>query len=172
MKKPNKFQNFISTAFIRCTGYTYSNMARLFLRLFVGVMLMQFGIRHLVNYSTLCLDFPTILGMSHECCLILMIIVEIVCSLFIMVGFLTRLSVIPPIIAMLCAEFYILHDMLPTTSAYGLESTQPGYLPVMFIGIYLYFLLAGPGKISLDYFISIFLIGRNGKDEKKELEEV
>ena len=57
-------------------------------------------------------------------------------------------------------------------SAYGLDSTQPGYLPVMFIGIYLFILLAGPGKISLDYFISIFLIGRQGKDEHKELEEV
>ena len=42
----------------------------------------------------------------------------------------------------------------------------------MFIGIYLFILLAGPGKISLDYFISIFLIGRQGKDEHKELEEV
>lgn len=168
----NKFQKFCASTFIRFTGYTYSNMARLFLRLFVGVMFMQFGIRHLVNYSSMSVDFPTIFGWSHECCLIMMIVVEIVCSLFIMVGFLTRLSTIPPIISMVAAEYYILHDMLPDVSAYGLDSTQPGYLPVMFIGIYLFILLAGPGKISLDYFISIFLIGRQGKDEHKELEEV
>lgn len=168
----NKFQKFCASTFIRFTGYTYSNMARLFLRLFVGVMFMQFGIRHLVNFSTMSLDFPTIFDWSHESCLILMIAVEIICSLFIMVGFLTRLSTIPPIISMVAAEYYILHDMLPDVSAYGLDSTQPGYLPVMFIGIYLFILLAGPGKISLDYFISIFLIGRQGKDEHKELEEV
>lgn len=57
-------------------------------------------------------------------------------------------------------------------SAYGIDSTQPGYLPIMFIGIYLFTLLAGPGKISLDYFISLFIIGRQGKDEKEALDEV
>ena len=101
-----------------------------------------------------------------------MIVIEIVCSLLIMVGFLTRLATLPPIASMVAAEYYILHDMLPDVSAYGLDSIQPGYLPIMFIGIYLYILLAGPGKISLDYFISIFLISRLDKDEKKELEEV
>lgn len=51
---------------------------------------------------------------------------------------------------------------------------MPGYLPLMFIGIYLFILLAGPGKISLDYFISIFIISARGKDqsETEELEEV
>lgn len=165
-------QKFLSNTFVSCTGYTYTNMARLFLRLFVGVMFMQFGIRHLVGYEQLRLTFPTIFGWSHETCLVLMIIVEILCSLCIMVGFLTRIAVIPPIFTMVAAEYYILHDLLPDTMVYGLSSTQPGYLPVMFIGIYLFILLAGPGKISLDYFISIFLIGRHGKDEQEELEEV
>ncbi|MBD5244734.1 MAG: DoxX family protein [Barnesiella sp.] len=167
-----RFQQIVSDTFVRCTGYTYSNMARLFMRLFVGVMFLQFGIRHLVGFSQLSTDFPSMLGMSSSTCLILMIIVEIVCSLFIMVGFLTRIFVIPPIIAMIAAEYYILHDLLPHTMVYGIDSTQPGYLPIMFIGIYLFILLAGPGKISLDYFISIFLISRNGKDEKEELDEV
>ncbi|MCC8070414.1 MAG: DoxX family protein [Bacteroidales bacterium] len=168
----NRFKHLMMDLFVRCTGFTYSNMARLFLRLFVGIMFMQFGIRHLVSYSTICHSFPTILGMSSEACLILMIINEILCSLLIMVGFLTRLSTIPPILSMIAAEYYILHDLLPDTSIYGIDSTQPGYLPIMFIGIYVFILLAGPGKISLDYFISIFIIDRHGKDEKEELEEV
>lgn len=167
-----KLQHLIATAFIRTTGYTYSNMARLFIRLFVGVMFMQFGIRHLVNYSVMVETFPIVLGWSHETCLILMIITELLCSLLIMVGFMTRLATIPPIISMVAAEYYILHDMLPHVAMYGLDSTEPGYLPIMFIGIYLYIILAGPGKISLDYFISLFLISRHGKDESQELEEV
>lgn len=154
------------------TGYTYSNMARLFMRLFVGVMFMQFGIRHLVNFSELSTDFPTVLGMSSITCLSLMIAIELICSLCIMVGFLTRLMTIPPILSMVAAEYYILHNLLPHASAYGLDSTQPGYLPIMFIGIYLFILLAGPGKISLDYFISLFIISRQGRDEKEELDEV
>lgn len=162
----------MSRIFLRFTGYTYSNMARLFMRLFVGIMFMQFGIRHLVNFSELSPVFPTIFGMEPQTCLIIMIVIEILCSLLIMVGFFTRLATIPPILSMLAAEYYILHDLLPHTYIYGLNSTDPGYLPIMFIGIYLFILLAGPGKISLDYFISIFIISRQGRDEKEELDEV
>ena len=167
-----KISDILSRLFLRFTGYTYSNMARLFLRLFVGVMFMQFGIRHLVNFNELCADFPTVLGISSEASLILMIIIELVCSLLIMVGFLTRLATIPPIIAMIAAEYYILHDLLPHSLIHGLTWDQPGYLPIMFIGIYLFILLAGPGKISLDYLISLFIISSEGRDEKEELEEV
>lgn len=168
----DKFKELAARMFVRFSGYTYSNMARLFMRLFVGIMFLQFGIRHLVNYHELSPDFPAVLGLGSATCLTLMIIIELVCSLFIMVGFLTRISTIPPIVSMIAAEYYILHDMLPQTSAYGLDSTQPGYLPIMFIGVYLFILLAGPGKISLDYLISIYLISRQGKDEKEELDEV
>lgn len=160
------------SCFLRLTGYTYSNLARLFMRLFVGVMFLQFGIRHLVNFVELSATFPTVLGFSHECSLILMIVIEVVCSLMIMVGFLTRLAVVPPIVSMIAAEYYILHDMLPNLPAYGLDSTDPGYLPIMFIGIYVYMLIAGPGKISLDYFFSLYLIGQRGRYEEEELEEV
>lgn len=147
-------------------------MGRLFIRLFVGVMMLQFGIRHLVNFNNLCHTFPTVLDMTPECSLIIMIVIELLCSLCTMVGFVTRLSVIPPIIAMIAAEYYILHDMVPYLPAYGLDSTDPGYLPIMFIGIYMFILIAGPGKISLDYFISLFLIEQKGKTEEEMLEEV
>lgn len=162
----------ITNVFLRLTGYTYTNLARLFVRLFVGIMLLQFGIRHLVNYNELCATFPTVMDMSSSTSLVLMIIIEVVCSLLIMMGFLTRLSTIPPILAMCAAEYYILHDMVPYLPAYGLDSTDPGYLPIMFIGIYIYMLIAGPGKISLDYFISLYVINLRGKDEEEELEEV
>lgn len=166
-----KIKHWLGNVFVRFTGYTYSNMGRLFLRLFVGVMFMQFGIRHLVNYNILRADFPSVLGLDPECCLVLMIITELVCSLLIMVGFLTRLATIPPIVSMIAAEYYILHDMLPHISVYGIDSTQPGYLPIMFIGIYMFILLAGPGKISLDYFVSLNIIAERGRTEE-DLEEV
>ncbi len=165
---------FFENLFLRCTGYTYSNLARLFMRLFVGIMFMQFGIRHLVNFSTLRYTFPSVLGIGSETSLIIMICIELICSLCIMIGFLTRLSVLPPVISMIIAEYHILHDLLPGTLTYSISCTQPGYLPLMFIGIFLYLLIAGPGKISLDYFISLFIISKRGKDETEteELEEV
>ena len=162
----------IVNLFLRLTGYTYTNLGRLFMRLFVGIMLLQFGIRHLVNFDLLSDKFPAVFSMSSTTSLVLMIIIETVCSLLIMVGFLTRLSTIPPIIAMCCAEYYILHDMVPNLPVYGLDSTDPGYLPIMFIGIYIWMLIAGPGKISLDYFISLYIINARDKDEEDELEDV
>lgn len=165
----NTLSDLLARVFLKFTGYTYTNLGRLFIRLFVGIMFMQFGIRHLVNYHTLASDFPTILGLSSPTCLILMIIVELVCSLFIMAGFLTRLSVIPPALTMFAAEWYILHDLLPaSTSIYGIGSTEPGYLPIMFIGVYMFIFIVGPGKISLDYFISLLLIGRRGQSKRSE----
>ena len=71
---------------------------------------------------------------------------------------------------MLFAEHYILAD-IHTVSPYLIDSIQPGYLPIMFIGIYLFIILAGPGKISLDYFISLFLLSSRGKDDNKALDE-
>lgn len=165
-------QYFFSDLFLRFTGYTYSNMSRLFIRLFVGVMFMQFGIRQLMHFEQLRDTFPSIFGIAPEASLVIMICVELICSLCIMFGFLTRLSTIPPIIVMVAAEYYILYDLMPGIPLAGIESTQPGYLPIMFIGIYLYILLAGPGKISVDYLISLYLIERENRDEKTALEEV
>lgn len=114
---------FFENLFLRCTGYTYSNLARLFMRLFVGIMFMQFGIRHLVNFSTLRYTFPSVLGIGSETSLIIMICIELICSLCIMIGFLTRLSVLPPVISMIIAEYHILHDLLPDTLTYSISCT-------------------------------------------------
>ena len=168
----SRLLNPIAFTFVKCTGFTYSNLSRLFIRLFVGVMFMQFGIRHLVSFDALADNFPTIFDWSSQDCLIIMIVIEIVCSLFIMIGFLTRIFVIPPILTMVAAEHYILNKLVPQISIWGLDSTDPGYLPIMFIGIFLFIILAGPGKISLDYFISIFLLSRNGRDEDEEMADV
>lgn len=162
-------RNPVARMFLGITGFTYTNMARLFVRLFVGLMFLQFGIRHLVNYNELALTFPTVLGMSHVAALNTMITIELLCSLLIMAGFLTRIAVIPPIISMVAAEVYILRDMVPNLPVYSLDSTDPGYLPIMFIGFYIFILLAGPGKISLDYFISLYLLSQADSDEEKEM---
>lgn len=168
----NPFIKFLRETYLRFTGYTYSNMARLFMRLFVGVMFIQFGIRQLVTYETIRYTFPSVMGISPEASLIIMICVELICSLFIMAGFLTRLSCVPPIFTMIAAEYYILHDLMPSTPIAGIDSTAPGYLPIMFIGIYFFILLAGPGRISLDYMFSLYMIEQDNRDEESALEEV
>ena len=89
-----------------------------------------------------------------------------------MFGCLTRLASIPPIISMIIAENVILTEIVHQVP-YTLASTQPGYLPVMFIGIFIFIILAGPGKISLDYLISLhYLNYSSDKNEEEALKEV
>ncbi|MDE7108785.1 MAG: DoxX family protein [Muribaculaceae bacterium] len=145
-------------------------MGRLFLRLFVGIMLMQFGVRQIAHFYELNTVFPSVLGLDSEASLITMTVIEIVCSIFIMFGFLTRFMTIPPIVSMIVAEYYLLHDFVSEAS-YSLDWQQQGYLPIMFLGIYFFILLVGPGKISVDYFLSLHIIHSENKSEG-ELEEV
>lgn len=161
---------FIKKLYIRFSGYSYTNLGRLFLRLFVGVMLLQFGVRQLTHFDTVCQVFPAVLGMSAETSLIFMICIEMVCPVFIMFGFLTRLMVVPPLIAMTVAETYLLGNLVH--EAYLLDWQVPVYLPIMFIGIFIFIMLVGPGKISVDYFYSLHLIHSDNKSEEEELEEV
>lgn len=156
--------------YFKFTGYSYANLGRLFLRLFIGIMLMQFGVRQIVNFDVIKYSFPGVIGMTGHATLIIMICIEIVCSTFIMFGFLTRIMIIPPFIAMILAEYHILHDYVGE-SAYMLDWYQIGYVPILFMGIYFFLLLVGPGKISVDYFLSLHIIHTENKSEG-ELEEV
>ena len=140
------------------------------MRLFVGIMLMQFGIRQIANFEALKYAFPDVIGMGSHASLVVMICIEIVCSTFIMFGFLTRLMTIPPFVAMILAEYHILHNYV-NEAAYLLDWQQQGYVPILFLGIYFFLLLVGPGKISVDYFLSLHIIHTENKSEG-ELEEV
>lgn len=161
---------FIKRTYFRFTGYSYTNLGRLFLRLFVGIMLMQFGVRQIAHYYEMCDIFPPVFGMTSSASLMVMIAVEVICSAFIMFGFLTRFMILPPFVAMIVAEYHLLHDYV-SDAAYLLDWQQQGYLPIMFLGIYFFLLLVGPGKISVDYFLSLHIIHSENKSEG-ELEEV
>lgn len=161
---------WIKRTYFKATGYSYTNLGRLFLRLFVGIMLMQFAIRQIDTFDSLKELFPGVIGMTGHASLIVMICIELVCSFFIMWGFLTRLMIIPPFVAMILAEYHLLHDYIHE-SAYLVDWQQPAYVPIMFMGIYAFLLLVGPGKISVDYFLSLHIIHTENKSEG-ELEEV
>lgn len=166
-----RFSEICKKIYFWSTGYSYTNLGRLFLRLFTGLMLIQFGIRQIINFASDSAIFPSILGLSPEGSCILMIVIEITCSLFIMAGFMTRLMIIPPFIAMVIGEIYTLTVLTHGVAPYTLSWMKPGYLPVMFLGIFFFMLLVGPGKISVDYFLSLHIIHTDNKSES-ELEEV
>ena len=142
---------FFKNLFLYSVGHTYSNLSRLFLRLFTGIMFLQLCIRQVLNFDSIANTFDGFLGLSPDVAMTLLVIVELLCAVCIMLGFLTRLAVLFPLGLMLVAEKVILSSQ--ATVSDQLFNFAPGY-PVMFMGIFVFMLLAGPGKISLDYFIA------------------
>ena len=161
----------IKRMFLYSAGLTFTNMARLFIRLFTGVMFMQFGIRQISNFSTLAPTFHDFMGLGSETSLLLMIMIEIICSTLIILGLFTRFALIPPIVSMVIAELVLIQELMMQQTASFYE-WQVIFLPILFLGIFLFMMLAGPGKISLDYIISVNLtsIDEKGEAEAKEFE--
>ena len=143
--------NFFKNLFLYSVGHTYSNLSRLFLRLFTGIMFLQLCIRQMLNFDQIVPTFNGFLGMSPEASVTALVIVEMLCAVCIMLGLLTRLAVLFPLGIMLVAEDVIMSSQVSVPDQ--LYNFQPGY-PVMFIGIFIFMLLSGPGKISLDYIIA------------------
>ncbi len=142
--------NFFKNLFLYSVGHTYGNLSRLFLRLFTGIMFLQLSIRQMLSFDEIVSSFDGFLGLAPEGAMTVLLVVELLCAVCIMLGFLTRLAVLFPMGLMLEAE----NILLPQASVTDpLFSFLPGY-PIMFIGIFVYMLLAGPGKISLDYLIA------------------
>lgn len=142
---------FFKNLFLYSAGHTYSNLSRLFLRLFTGIMFLQLCIRQMLNFDDLVHSFDGFLGLSPEGGMTVLVVIESLCAVCIMLGLLTRLAVLFPLGLMLVAEKIIMSSQTSVPSQ--LFNFQPGY-PVMFIGIFVFMLLAGPGKISLDYIIA------------------
>jgi len=167
----NRIIHPLKRFYLRTTGYSYVNMGRLFLRLFVGIMFIHFGVRQIACYSELKDSFPALMGMTSEASLICMILIEMICSVFIMAGMFTRIMCVPPFIAMSLAEYYLLSDAM-SPPPYELSWQNVGYLPVLFMGIYFFIILVGPGKISIDYVLSLHIIHTENCNEDDELEQV
>ena len=142
---------FFKNLFLYSVGHTYSNLSRLFLRLFTGIMFLQLCIRQMLNFDQIVPTFNGFLGLSPEASMTALVVIELLCAVFIILGFLTRLAVLFPLVLMLVVEK--LFFSAQTTVTDQMFNFGPGY-PVMFIGIFIYMLLAGPGKISLDYIIA------------------
>lgn len=158
--------NLVRQIYFKTTGYSFTHMGRLFLRMFVGLMLSQFGIRQILG-ETADQMIPLLPYISEGLSLWLIITVELVCPFLFMIGFFTRVSILPPFVLMIvsCAKMCAQYEMG------SLAFAQMFCTPFLFMGIFVFLLLVGPGKISLDYFYSLHLISRH-KGKEEDLEEV
>ena len=148
--------------FLYSVGHTYGNLSRLFLRLFTGVMFLQFGMRQILHFNEIAPTFSGFWGISPELSITLVVVIELLSATCIILGLLTRIAVVPAFVLMGYVESLLMGPV--GVSSNQLFIFQPGY-PVMVMGIFIYMMLAGPGKISIDYLIAL-LLDRNKEDDE------
>lgn len=120
----------------------YTNIVLLVARLGVAGLMLTHGwpkLQKLMAGGEIKFDDP--IGIGATASLVLVIFAEVVCSVLIGIGFKTRLATIPLIATMLAAGF-IIHASDP------IGQKEKSFL---FLIIYVFLLLKGSGKISLDY---------------------
>lgn len=126
----------------------YSNSTGLSLlvaRVGIAALMLTHGIpKLLMLLSGAPVQFPSVFGMSPELSLGLAVFAEVVGSLFILVGFATRLAAVPLIITMVIAAI-VIHGADP------LGVKEPSLLYLL---VYSVLFIAGSGKYSVDYFLS------------------
>ena len=88
-------------------------------------------------------QFPGLFGMSSELSLTLTVFAEVVCSLFILIGFGTRLATIPLIITMLVAVLYV----------HGADPFAKQESGLQYLLAYVLLFVTGSGKYSVDYIL-------------------
>jgi len=121
-----------------------TGIALLFARVGIAVLMLTHGIPKLMMlFSGAPVQFPPVLGMSAELSLGLTVFAEVVCSVFLLTGFATRIATIPLIITMLVAVMFI-HAADPFTKQ------EPA---LQYLLVYIVLLITGSGKFSIDYFL-------------------
>jgi len=109
-------------------------------RVSISVMMMMHGVPKFLKLMSGDVGFGDPIGIGAVPSLILTIIGELLCPLFIIVGFKTRIAAIPAVITMAVATF-IVHLSAP------FETKEKALF--YFVG-FLTILLTGPGKFSID----------------------
>ena len=133
------FYNFLFPQYLRGRGVSF---VILFVRIFFGALFLMHGLDKMMNFSQLSETFPSVLGLGSYATLMLSIFCEFACSIFLVVGMLTRIVLIPMIVSMAVAFFDIHDGFLPEAE-----------LSLIYLCVFVLLYLVGPGRYSLDYLI-------------------
>lgn len=121
-----------------------TDMALLIARAGIGILMLTHGLPKLAMlFSGEAIQFPPLFGLSATLSLSLAVFAEVLCSLFVIVGFGTRLAVVPLIATMLVAAFYV-HAADPFTRKEA---------AVQYLLMYVVLLFSGSGRYSIDYLL-------------------
>lgn len=120
-----------------------THMALLVMRLWFGLtMLFNHGFDKLAHFKDIVGEFQDPLGLGQEASLVLVILAEVLGSLLLTVGFMTRIAATVLVIDMFVA-FLMVHKTAMT-------GAQSGELAFLYLAGYVMLLIAGGGLFSLD----------------------
>ena len=144
------FYNFLFPQYLRGKAVSF---LLLLIRLFFGILFFMHGLDKLTNFNELSLTYPSVLGFGSYTTLMVAIFCEFACSMFLLVGLMTRIILIPMVLSMSVAFFDIHDGMMPE-----------GELSLIYLVIFLGLFIAGPGRYSVDYLIDTRI--QKEKDQK------
>ena len=131
------------------------SLGLLCIRIIIGLLMAFYGYQKLINFETMAAsDFwakeVSFLGMTGKLPLALTVFAEFFCSLFLIIGLFTRLSLVPLLICM----GYIIACVAKFEVIYSGDNGMEMNTAFVYFVIYLGLLLTGPGNYSLDYKIA------------------
>ena len=116
----------------------------LVLRIGVSGSLMTHGYGKLMNYESLSTKFMSHMFLSSEFTLSLVIFAELFCAFFVLIGFGTRIVSIP----------VMYNFIIAITVAHAADPFGKMEKAVLFFTVFIAIFILGPGKYSVDYYIS------------------
>ena len=135
------FYNFLFPQYFRGKAVSILILA---VRIFFGSLFFMHGLDKMSNFNELSYTFPSVLGFGSYMTLMLSIFCEFACSMFLISGCMTRIILVPMIIAMAVAFFDVHDAMMPQ-----------GELAFIYLIVFFGLFLSGPGRYSVDYLIDI-----------------
>jgi len=131
-----------------------TDLASFLLRIIFGGLMVRYGYNKLIAYDQILPMFGDIIGIGSKLSFNLVIFAELFCGLFVLLGFLTRLSVIPIFITMIVA-FFIAHAKDP----FDVKAVA-----FVFLVLSVVVFILGSGRFSIDR-----LLFKEKKEPKKTI---
>jgi putative oxidoreductase len=120
-----------------------ADLGLLVLRVWLGLtMLVNHGWQKVVTFRELSAKFPDPMSFGKETSLALVIFAEVVCSLLLIGGFITRVALLPLMTTMAVA-FASVHQL-------QLTGPKSGELAFIYLATFVCLFIAGPGRFSFD----------------------
>ena len=132
--------NRLTTLLSSLSSDRWFDSAILFMRIFIGAMMLTHGIGKIQNYNAIVNSFPDPLGIGSAASFTLITLTEMGCSVLIIMGLFTRLATLPLIFGMYVATFI----------AFPEKTFAEGELSFVYMGIYIMLLVSGGGRYALD----------------------